>query len=364
MSIRLSPKTKRNISRIIPFGIIWFLLGNIFLFIDVAAVGDAEVPASAIQLNFEIYLFASIGIFFVGILIGTIEVLFLNKRFADRSLLQKLTFKTLIYASILFTIILILFPIAASMYLNTGVTDLRVWEKYFLFLQSKTYASTNIQLAVELVASLFYFELSENIGHGTMIKFLTGRYHQPTQESRVFMFLDMKSSTTIAEQLGHLRYFDFLKSYYNDLADAIISYEGEIYDYVGDEVIISWPIEKGISDYSCLQCFLAMKNDLQRRYPFYLKQFGVQPTFKAGLHCGVVTTGEIGVLKKEIIFTGDVLNATARIQALCNDYGVDILISGKLIAQFPGKTDFQFQSLGKNELRGKSESITLYTFKN
>ncbi|MGO4294318.1 adenylate/guanylate cyclase domain-containing protein [Chitinophaga sp. RAB17] len=96
-------------------------------------------------------------------------------------------------------------------------------------------------------------------------------------------------------------------------------------------------------------------------YPGYKKEFGLLPVFKAGFHLGKVTTGGIGVIKKEIIFTGDVLNTTARIQGLCNTYEVDILISDKLIKKLNLPTEFQIKSLGKNELRGRDEKVELFT---
>jgi adenylate cyclase len=106
-----------------------------------------------------------------------------------------------------------------------------------------------------------------------------------------------------------------------------------------------------------------MKADLQHRSEFYLNRFGVQPSFKAGLHCGEVTTGEIGALKKDIIFTGDILNTTARIQSLCNEYGVDILLSEEMHDVLTKSTKFQLTSLGKSELRGKSKEVELFTIK-
>jgi adenylate cyclase len=191
MLCRLTPKARRNISRIVPFGVIWFLLGNLFLFIELAAVDDSYVvPNSAMQLDFQIYIFAVFAVFVVGLLVGTIEVLYLSNRFADKSLIQKIVYKTIIYVLFLFIIIQITFPIAASLELQTDLFDTRVWHKYLMFLKSKTYLSTNVQLAVELVVSLFYFEISENMGHGVMVNFLKGKYHQPTEEKRIFMLVD------------------------------------------------------------------------------------------------------------------------------------------------------------------------------
>jgi len=175
------------------------------------------------------------------------------------------------------------------------------------------------------------------------------------------MFSDMKSSTTIAEKLGHIKYFELLREYFFDLSEAIISTSGEIYQYVGDVIIVSWKYKKEMENNNCIKCFFAMKEDLQKRSDWYQQNFGLVPTFKAGFHFGKVTTGEIGALKKEIIFTGDVLNSTARIQGLYNLYNVDLLISGDLMNSLDLESKFQIKSLCKNELRGKMETIELYT---
>ena len=215
-----------------------------------------------------------------------------------------------------------------------------------------------------LIVSIFYAQISDNIGHKTLMNFVTGKYHSPTEEIRIFMFSDMKSSTKIAEKLGHIRYFELLKEYYIDLSDAIINYSGEIYQYVGDEIVVSWSLRAGLENNNCIKCFFAMKEDLRKRAAWYDNTFGVIPDFKAGFHFGKVTTGEIGALKKEIIFTGDVLNATDRIQGLCNQYKVDLLISSDLIESLNLNSEFTYNSLGESELIGKTEKIELYTVVN
>ncbi|MCB0560546.1 MAG: adenylate/guanylate cyclase domain-containing protein [Lewinellaceae bacterium] len=358
----LSSKTKRNISRIIPFGLIWLVSGLVFLIVEKGAIGDwGQHPSAAIEMNFKIFIFSSLAITIVGLLVGTIELVYLNNVFAKKSFTKKILYKMLLYTLMLFVITLITFPIAASLELNTGILDPQVWNKLYLYLTSFNHLSTDVQLTVALGVSLFYAEISENIGHGVLINFFTGKYHTPTEENRIFMFLDMKSSTTIAEQLGHIEYFELLREYYADLSDAIIQYSGEVYQYVGDEIVVSWAYKAGVANNNCLKCFFAMKEDLRKRADWYKKRFGLLPTFKAGFHFGKVTTGEIGVLKKEIIFTGDVLNATARIQGLCNQYKVDLLISDDLIKELDLNAEFQIKSLGENELRGKTENLELYT---
>lgn len=361
----LSPKLKRNITRILPFGIIWLLFGFIFITVEHAATKNfGYSPAGVIKMNYKIFIFAIVAVTIVGLFIGIIELLFLNRYFSKSSFVTTILGKIIIYSLFLFLIICLTYPIAASIELETNYFDLRVWEKFSEFLKSITFISTGFQMAVSLGVSIFYAEISENIGYGVFINFVTGKYHRPKEENRIFMFLDMKSSTTIAEQLGHIKYFELLKEYYYNLSDAVIEYSGEIYQYVGDELVVSWKVKNGIKNNNCIRCFFAMKNDLEEKQDWFLKNFGLYPSFKAGFHHGAVTTGEIGNVKKEIIFTGDVLNATARIQSLCNHYDVDIIISGDLLNILELEFNFQSISLGENELRGKSESMELYTITN
>jgi len=54
------------------------------------------------------------------------------------------------------------------------------------------------------------------------------------------MFVDLLSSTTIAEALGNEKYHNLLHDFYADITNPIIYNKGKIYQYVGDEVIVSW----------------------------------------------------------------------------------------------------------------------------
>ncbi len=151
-----------------------------------------------------------------------------------------------------------------------------------------------------------------------------------------------------------------LRAYYDALADAIVDHGGEVYQYIGDEIVVSWPEETGLRDGNCLRCVLQMKRDLRLKADWFEGQFGVVPDFKAGLQVGPVTTGEIGALKREIVFTGDVLNQTARIQGLCNTYGVDVLVGDELRARLGARGAWAFRSLGEQILRGKDRPVELF----
>ncbi|WP_436516623.1 adenylate/guanylate cyclase domain-containing protein [Ekhidna sp. To15] len=212
---------------------------------------------------------------------------------------------------------------------------------------------------IVVLVTLIVFQVNDKYGPGVFKKFLLGKYFNPTREERIFMFLDLRSSTTIAENLGEEQYFNFLKEVFQTVTPAILKHKGEIYQYVGDEMVISWEKGLGVKNNRCITCYFDAQQLLNEKEAYFTLNYGVRPEFKAGLHYGHVMAGEIGVIKREIAYSGDVLNTTARIQSKCNEHGVNILISDALIEQL-SLTAHKLKNLGHIELRGKSESVRLY----
>lgn len=357
----ISPKTKWKIGRILPFGIIWLCFAFIFLFIEYAATDRFSFATEGVvKPNEAVLLFALIAITIIGLVVGTLDLFYLNKWFIKASFSQRIFGKTVFYILFLFFIISLTFPIATSIELSAPIFSKEVWLKYSDFLSSITFLSTCFQLGVSLMASLLYAEISGNIGHQVLLNFFSGKYHKPKEEVRIFMFLDMKNSTAIAEQLGHIQYFNFLKLYYQSISPPLINFSGELYQYVGDEMVVSWTLNNGKKNNNCLECFFAMKAALLKMESTFQETFGFTPTFKAAIHTGKTTIGEIGSIKKEILFSGDVLNTTARIQAQCNLLKAELLISEQLKIALPTNQRFHFLPKGETELKGKKETIKLF----
>ncbi|WP_203296273.1 adenylate/guanylate cyclase domain-containing protein [Luteirhabdus pelagi] len=354
----------RNIRQILPFGFIWLVLGWVFLLVEYAAADGPEAYRdTAISLTPEVFIFASIAVFVVGLLIGFVEIRFLQKAFANQSFLQKVFFKLIVYSLLLFIIITITFPIAASLEMSLSVLQADVWNRYLAYLYSTTFLSTGLQMAVSLLLTIFYAEIRDYVGQGVLRNFFMGKYHHPIEETRIFMFLDMKSSTAIAERLGHRHYFKLLRQFYIDLSKAAKPFDPTVYQYVGDEMVLTWVYRNKRTVQIATDCYFEMKEALHNNLLWYDKHFGEKPCFKAGIHMGRVTTGEIGVLKKELLFTGDVLNVTSRIQALCNSFEVSILVSKTIAEEMIKAENFKFLSKGEVKLKGKEEKVELFTVK-
>ncbi len=206
----------------------------------------------------------------------------------------------------------------------------------------------------------FIWQINRIMGNGILKNTILGKYRRPISEERIFMFLDIKSATTLGEKLGAKIYSSLLQDFFFDITDPIIETSGNIYQYVGDEVVLTWKAKKGIEDGNCISCFFKIKNKIKERREFYLSKYGVEPLFKAGLHIGEAIVTEVGDLKKEIVFHGDVLNTTSRIQSQCNQLNQQLLISDALFNTLTERNGYDFLTMGKIKLKGKEDEIELF----
>ncbi|HRK20428.1 MAG TPA: adenylate/guanylate cyclase domain-containing protein [Fimbriimonadaceae bacterium] len=215
-------------------------------------------------------------------------------------------------------------------------------------------------LAVCLVIPIrFLFALSQKLGPGVLGKWLRGYYHVPREEERIFMFLDMKDSTTLAERLGNLEFSALVRDFFNDLTLPVLQTKAEVSHYIGDEAVLTWTIPRGVEKANCLRIFFEFEKSLERRSSYYLDRYGFVPEFKAGAHVGEVVATEVGEVKSEIVYHGDVLNTAARIQGMCAAAGRNFLISADLAKLLPPDHGFATQDLGAFSLKGKEESVSL-----
>jgi adenylate cyclase len=211
---------------------------------------------------------------------------------------------------------------------------------------------------------VFFLQINRLLGEGILWKFIRGKYHKPREEERIFMFLDMKSSTTIAEQLGHVRFYTLLNELFHEISKPILQTKAEIYQYVGDEMVLTWEVTHGLNNSNCLRTFFMFQECLLRNGENYMKNFGVKPEFKAGLHFGKVISAQIGDLKREIVYNGDVLNTTSRIQNECNKYQRSCLVSGTLMKRLEHLNGFQWERIDTVTLRGKETEVELFSVTN
>ena len=202
----------------------------------------------------------------------------------------------------------------------------------------------------------FIRRMMKRVGRGNLGSWFFGMMNKPREDERIFMFLDMKSSTSIAEKLSHEKFSHLVQDVFNDLA-IVDNYMGEIYQYMGDGAIISWPLKKGLKNNNFLKAYYGFSNLINRRENYYYRKYDLLPKFKAGIHVGKVMVLQVGRIRRDISFNGDTLNTAARIESMCNDFNKNLLISGDLHNMMTDKGDYFIKEVGNLRLKGKRRKV-------
>ena len=202
------------------------------------------------------------------------------------------------------------------------------------------------------------FEFRRMIGGRVLGSFLLGTYHRPRREQRIVMFLDIADSTALAEQLGEVRVHDLITRFFFDIDQPIADLEGEVHAYVGDEVIVTWPLsEDPDRNARSLRCFFAIEEKMADLAAFYAQEFGVVPRFRAGIHAGAVVVSECGVAKRQIAYFGDTMNVAARLCEHCKAADEALLVSADLLRAAAVPPGLAAGARASIVLRGRQEPV-------
>ena len=302
-------------------------------------------------------LFNMVAALIGGLIAGPLIVFWINEKYNNRPYGQSILFVIILFL-VVTTVLILLMGIPYIQY-STGLPmeHHSFWSEYNAYILNPFQLKKHLAWAIIVGLTQFALQLDRKFGHGILWKIILGQYHRPKEEYRVFMFADLKSSTTIAESIGDVKFHLLLRDFYADVTHAILNNQGSIYNYVGDEVIVSWTT----SGNHCLRCFFEMQKDINEKQATYVQRYGLVPGFKAGLHGGKVIAGEIGIIKRDITYSGDVLNTTSRIQDKCNELGVQLIISDELLSTFTLDKDFEAHHIGTMKLKGKKKEIGLHS---
>jgi len=338
--------------------IIWVIANNLFIFIRFAGQPYAANPIDPnVHIGISaLYLNVTRGGIILGILYALADITIFERR-----IFRVMSYGRLILIKSIFYIIFFAF--------TTTLTNLISFSIYYGNLDFVLWAKNAARVSwyvpivyVSLVCIMVNIlkQIDLKFGPGNLLNLLLGKFHKPRQDHRIFMFLDLKSSTAIAEKLGHIQVSRLLQDCFTDLT-VVRDYKAEIYQYVGDEVVLSWSMSNGLENLNCIKAYFRFQQFLESRSDFYMKKFGLVPFFKAGLNVGDVTIAEVGQIKREIAFHGDTLNTASRIQGKCNEYKKSLLLSQVLYEFIEDKEEFEINLVGEVMLRGKTQPQKIYS---
>lgn len=331
--------------------VVWVLFSLLFLY-NIVEV-DKEVLATR-RLSFFSLAFAAIGFIVAGA-----EAFFLKNAFRRFPLLIS-TILRMTLTFLLFLIVSIIVLLAYYVFRYNG--SFHQFEDVFVHevLLTRTFLMFMIDLGMLAFLSILMLEITDKYGPGGIRNLLRGHYNKPRKENRIFLFLDINESTTIAERIGHEKYFNMLKDFFADITEPILANDGHIYQYVGDEVVLSWKNTQE-NKLRCLDFVKEASDAIKNKHNYYTENYDVAPSFKAGIHAGDVTAGYIGIIKKDLVFSGDTLNTTARIRSKCHDLNSSFVLSHEFLQGLSAHNVYIIKEIGEMELKGRKEKEKLYS---
>ena len=338
---------------VLNIAIVWVFFSLIFLY-NIVEVDKTELEKRRL-------IFFSLAFALIGLIVAGAEAFFLKNMFRRLPIwLSTILRMTLTFLLIVLVSVVVVFAYWVFRY--QGGQSFIQFEKHFVqdILLTPSFMMLMVDLGLMAFISILILEISDKYGPGGLRNLIRGRYNKPRKENRIFLFLDINESTTIAEKIGHEKYFNMLHDFFADITDPIISNWGHIYQYVGDEVVICWK-NTTKNKARCLNFISQAVDVFKRKHDYYMKEYGVAPTFKAGIHAGDVTVGYVGIIKKDLVFSGDTLNTTARIRSKCHELKHSFIVSIDFLNDFEVPVKYNINEIGEMEFKGRKEKSKVYS---
>jgi adenylate cyclase len=365
LTFNLNTMNRITLLKLKQLGIItfaWLIIAVLMSVYDHLVLYTAHSEGPSASYSFLLALAFNIGSALVGALLGgSFMIFYVNVKYQNKSYSYTIVSVSLSFLVIILLIMMLLGIVTANLKSGKPIWNADFIDAFRHFLMDTSRIKNVMVWSIVVAVTQLLLQISSKFGYGTLGSILCGKYNTPKEEKRIFMFLDLNSSTAIAEQLGNEKYHELLKDFFADITHPILNNKGEIYQYVGDEVVIAWKQEEGTANSQCIRCFYDIKHCIESNQAKYLRQYGLIPTFKAGIHCGKVVAGEVGILKRDITYSGDVLNTTSRILGMCHTFNTDLIASLDLVAELGLSNQYAAQSLGAIKLRGKEKELMLST---
>ncbi|MEW6525145.1 MAG: 7TM diverse intracellular signaling domain-containing protein [Spirochaetota bacterium] len=171
------------------------------------------------------------------------------------------------------------------------------------------------------------------------------------------LFADIRSFTTLSENMTPEETFKFLNSYLNRIGPIIRSHNGFIDKYIGDGIMALFPQ----SPKDAIDATIAMVQRIQQ-YNEERVRFGLEPiSIGIGIHTGSAILGIIGeTMRIESTVISDTVNLSSRIESLTKHFHTTILVSGDVYQQVKDIPGYHFRYISKVIVKGKSQPTKIY----
>ena len=201
------------------------------------------------------------------------------------------------------------------------------------------------------------------VGPRTSAKVLAGMVKRGDADviNAALWFSDLRNFTQITETCASRDVLQMLNDYFEFIAAAVGANGGEILRFIGDAMLIVFPIGEGMSCETACRAALESALDAQDTIAtlnFQRRRHGqVQIEFGVGLNVGEVVYGNVGAPDRlDFTVMGPAVNRTARLESLTKELGRNILFS----REFAGYVDLPTEWLGDFEMKGIADKQAVF----
>jgi adenylate cyclase len=225
-------------------------------------------------------------------------------------------------------------------------------------------------LAVAIAMGALFIELDRRRGlerfvSAEVVERLVAGGSRLAGEKRVLsiLFADLRGSTALGATLPVDAVVEVINAHMSTLARCVLSQGGMVDKYIGDGLLAYFGTRGDASDgtFAAAQAALDMRAAMHALSRDRAAVGAPSLEFGVGIHTGEVILGAIGLSERgDFTVLGDTVNTASRIEGLCKDFNVDIVLSEDCAQRLPEGT-FRLRPLGTATVRGKTESIEVFT---
>jgi adenylate cyclase len=200
--------------------------------------------------------------------------------------------------------------------------------------------------------------LDAYLGRGAGEKVLAGQIKRGDGQDidAVIWFCDLRDSAALADSMSRRDFLALLNEYFECVLGPVLEQRGEVLRFIGDAALAIFPVN-GRPAEACAKALAAAQEAFARMDKLNKKRHSPL-RFGIGLHLGELTYGNVGTPSRiEFTVVGAAANEAARIESLCKQLGVDLLVSERVARALPGP----WKSLGSHTLRGVGDKMELFT---
>jgi len=173
------------------------------------------------------------------------------------------------------------------------------------------------------------------LGGRVIANTLLGNYSAPSVKHRIFLLVDMVKSSEAATQLGDQGFHGYLSDVFRIVESSVEESGGEIYTFIGDALIASWPLGDKTNNAGVIIACLNTLDGLDRAAETFKARYGLAPRIRMVLHGGPVVLGQYGEARRQVTYLGEVLNVASRMERFAKLTGYDMIVSRELLMKLP-----------------------------